>query len=241
MVCQPNECSNALSSGNGSFDVETLISGLLADPKQDSLELPLSLSAEQRKQAKKTIEQHHDLKCESFGLGADRRMHVFKKSRRAEIAECSPNSVSVKNTFIDDWIPDAVPKDSRIVQSMPHNMFGMCLTAERSGLAAATVQEGSDLSEATPVKEEAVSTSSYAGGEEHSYEVGTEVVIDGLVAAPVFNGAFGTVHSWDAEAMRYNVFLAFETTSGQRWAKVKGKNLRLASPVPPSMNADACL
>jgi len=249
MVCQPSACTNALSSGNDSFDVETAITGLLADPKKDSLELPCFLSAEQRKHAKKTIEQRQDLKCESFGMGADRRMYVFKNKpaeNRAsdcinEIAECSPNSVSVKNTFIDDWIPaDAVPADQRNVQSMPHNMFGKRLAAEHSAATSAA-----NFSAPSPVNEEAASTSFCTGGEpvleEYSYAVGTEVVIDGLVKAPVFNGALGTVHSWDAEAMRYNVFLAFETTSGQRWAKVKGENLNLVSPAPPPTDANAYL
>jgi len=249
MVCQPSECTNVLSSGNDSFDIETAIDGLLADPERDSLELPLSLSKEQRKHAKKTIEHRQDVKCESFGLGADRRMYVFKvgeskPQKVASASECSPSSVSVKNTFIDDWIPaDAVPADQRIVQSMPHNMFGKLLSAEQSGSATATVQESSDSQAASTVNEEAVSSSSCMRGEpvieEYSYALGAEVVIDGLVKAPVFNGAIGTVQSWDAETMRYNVLLAFETASGQRWAKVKGENLRLASPEPPMSDADA--
>lgn len=229
MVCLPED---ALSSG--SFDIETAIAGLLADPDQDSLELPCTLSAEQRKQAKKTIEQYQELKCESFGLGADRRMHIFKskagemtmtgaKSERSA-AECSPSSVSVKNTFIDDWTTDTPKEDPRIVQSMPHNMFGKCLTSE---LAAAAAESGDQ-----PVKvpEPVI--------EENVFSVGAEVVIEGLVKAPMFNGAIGTVHSWDTEAMRYNVYLAFETPTGQRWAKVKGENLNLVSPGPPDGDSD---
>lgn len=245
MVCLPSECTEALSSGSDSFDVEKAIAALLADPDQDTLELPCSLSAEQRKQAKKTIEQHHDLKCESFGLGADRRMHIFKckagemkasYSERAS-AECSPSSVSVKNTFIDDWTTDAPSADQRIVQSMPHNMFGKCLTSELAAAAAAAAAVSS-------IAESIDSTSPPAKVgvepviEENSFSVGAEVVIEGLVKAPAFNGAIGTVHSWDVETMRYNVFLAFETPTGQRWAKVKGENLNLVSPGPPEGESD---
>lgn len=240
MVCLPaveNEMNIGAASGtNDSFDVEVAITGLLADPSRTSVELPPTLDAEQRKRAKKIIEQHPNLKCESYGLGQDRQMHVFKRPSGEyqtrnyvggdSISECSPQSVSVKNTFIDDWIqPDGMPADGRIVQSMPHNMFAQRLSAEMSGHVPSTVKESSDAT-ALPVNNEGATSAV----DEHQYALGTEVVIDGLIKAPMFNGAYGVVQSWDADSNRYNIMLTVATVGGHRWAKVKGENLRLALP-----------
>merc|ERR1719446_1202007 len=118
------------SMGKDSFDIESAIVGFRADPNRASFELPRLLSADQRKHVKKIAEAYPDLKCESFGLGKDRQLHLFKcnatdKSISEEATtKCSPQSVSVKNTFIDDWISANESKaDARVVQSMPHNMF----------------------------------------------------------------------------------------------------------------------
>merc|ERR1719359_1510999 len=106
---------------------------------------------------------------------------------------------------------------------MPHNMFGKCLSAEIADRELPECQsEGPPSLE--PVKR-AIALDECLP-EEQSFMVGTAVVIEGLVKAPVFNGACGTVHSLDAESGRYNVFLATPTPSGQRWAKIKGENLR---------------
>lgn len=134
----------------------------------------------------------------------------------------------MKNTFIDDWInPDGNPADERIVQSMPHNMFAQRLTAEMSGRTTSTVEENKDI-EASPAHHATDSPI-----DEFQYALGTEVVIDGLIKAPMFNGASGVVQSWDADSKRYNIWLTFATAGGHRWAKVKGENLRLAMQAQP--------
>jgi len=228
------ERAGVASGTNDSFDVEMAIAELLADPSRTSLELPCLLSAEQRKHAKKVVEQHPDLKCESFGLGKDRQMHLFKcklvdKSAKGDqIVECSPQRVSVKNTFINDWIENS-PADERVVQSMPHNMFGKCLSLERSRCDLPTV-EGQGSTSRLADEAESIMPQSANGvlEEDQLFALGTEVVIDGLVKAPSFNGAIGVVQSWDADSGRYNILLASATTAGQQWAKIKGVNLRQA-------------
>jgi len=65
--------------------------------------------------------------------------------------------------------------------------------------------------------------------EEQLFDVGTQVVIYGLVKAPSFNGAVGVVQSWDAGTGRYNLLLAQATSTGYRWAKLKAENLQLFS------------
>lgn len=66
------------------FDLAAAISEFARDASRKSLELPLGLSAEQRKRAKALVEQHTGLKCESFGFGAERRMHVFREAAAQE-------------------------------------------------------------------------------------------------------------------------------------------------------------
>jgi hypothetical protein len=235
-----NECAGV------SFDVEKAIASLLADPTRASLELPCSLNGEERKNAKKIAQQYREIKCESFGLGEERRMHLFKNGVISAASpqrisakhplgddliegECmSPQRVSVKNTFIDDWI-ESTPTNERVVQSMPHNMFGQCLSAERSVGSAAKSDEA-EVSTAAATEGVATNSQEASGFlvEEQVFAVGTEVVIDGLVKAPSFNGCCGMVHSWDAETSRYNVMLAAPTSGGQHWAKLKGENLRAA-------------
>merc|ERR1711976_816969 len=61
----------------------------------------------------------------------------------------------------------------------------------------------------------------------------TEVVIEGLVKSPAFNGQRGSVLSFDFETGRYNILLAVAGPGQHRWAKVKHENLQLALPPPP--------
>jgi len=233
MVCLPEVESVYIASKNDSFNLEAEISTLLTDSSRSSFALPRELNAEQRKHAKKTVEQYPDLKCESFGFGQDRQLHVFKKEQPVyndanaeQLSECSP-SVRVKNTFIDDWVQDGMPADRRNVQSMPHNMFAQCLSAEMTGPLLAPVESNSTTTAPASSQVNQVTPTCDSNTVEHQYALGSEVVIDGLVKAPMFNGASGVIQSWDEETGRYNILLAMPTAGGQRWAKVKGENLRL--------------
>jgi hypothetical protein len=62
-----------------SFDVEAAIEAFAADPSQVSLKLP-HMTTGQRKQARKLADQHPEFKCESFGFGAERHLHLFKEA-----------------------------------------------------------------------------------------------------------------------------------------------------------------
>jgi len=240
----PCAASDAKQMAQG-FNIEMVVANILADPNFSSLALPDVMTAEQRKHAKAIVEQHPELKCESFGMGKDRRMHVFKctsaehSSKRGRVSDCSLHSVNVKNTFIDDWVhADIRPVDNRIVQSMPHNMFAKCLAAEQPEVASATggllgpaPDNVNDVSDSSPVVAKG-SSSRWVEElvvEEQLFDVGTQVVIYGLVKAPSFNGAVGVVQSWDAGTGRYNLLLAQATSTGYRWAKLKAENLQLFS------------
>ncbi|CAJ1334087.1 unnamed protein product [Effrenium voratum] len=62
-----------------SFDVEAALTAFLADVNRTELQLP-PLDTDQRKQAKKLAEQYAEIKCESYGFGPERRLHLFKQN-----------------------------------------------------------------------------------------------------------------------------------------------------------------
>merc|ERR1740138_429765 len=96
---------------DGSVDLEALINAFCQDAASESLELPRSLTADQRKEAKRLADQRPELKCESFGFGEERRLHLFKKKDQ--------DRVRVKNTFIDDWEGAGGEGEPAVFRSMP--------------------------------------------------------------------------------------------------------------------------
>lgn len=288
------------SANVGGFNLETAIADFLVDSVRASLELPATLTAEQRKLAKKAVESH-DIKCESYGLGAERRLHLFKQANIASmkdiatndsvasreenavpsqfsafldgigkfdlapIAEatseeqrfaspCSttatgisslssspnlgsqmsvdrelpalPDGLHIRNTFIH---MEPEPVNERAVQSMPHDMFRRCLLAEAEAAKADKAPLSVPVSEnmaAAPPPDHSISAWWNAIGP------GVEVIIEGLVKLPAFNGLTGTVQSLDVDTGRYNILLTTPVGAHQ-WAKVKRDNLRLAPPHPP--------
>jgi hypothetical protein len=345
-------------AGEVAFDMEAALASFLADPTRELLELP-RLTTGQRKQAKKTADQHPELLCESFGFGAERRLHIFKKGG-GMVAEAIPTGVksavltaaalesksfvdewiapqlgamSVKNTFIDGWIPaseegEAVEEervvsrsmpvglsksvletclelrgeqaderastspsgasssmggsaphilselpvqqqevrlrntfihfeasnedDGRTIQSMPHGMFRQRLLEES---APSDVSDLPVPHEAAPIAPPSgpapaaaafptlatapaapTSPAALPDGQVFFPDVGTEVVIEGLMKLPAFNGLSGVVQSWDEETGRYNVLLC-SAVNGRQWAKLKADNLRPAVPPPPLYDA----
>lgn len=63
----------------GELDLESLIREFVADDSRSTLGLP-HMTTGQRRQTKKLVEQHPGLRCESFGLGQERQLHLFKVS-----------------------------------------------------------------------------------------------------------------------------------------------------------------
>jgi hypothetical protein len=208
---------------NGTFELELLIDSLLHDAGSFSLELPSCLTPEQRKCARLVVDKHPELKCESYGFGSDRRLHVFKKS--------ATTCVRVKNTFVDGWehIDGENDRcDAIIFRSVPGNLrkhaqlrFGGSAgdgRLELPPLCSATSRPVSPEGRPEPPP--------FPPGSFEAFPLGALVVIQGLVKAPAFNGHVGVAHSLDAETGRYDVLLASQS-SGRQWAKVKYENLRL--------------
>merc|ERR1719261_45872 len=63
-----------------SFDAGSLVKNFVADSSKQALELPRTLTAEQRKQVKREAEKCEGLRCDSFGFGSERQLHVFKRN-----------------------------------------------------------------------------------------------------------------------------------------------------------------
>jgi hypothetical protein len=139
-----------------------------------------------------------------------------------------PPGLEVRNTFLHYGKP---PADERIVQSMPHGMFGQCLLAEAakaaSGAVLAPVSAKRGQQTTTPFP-----SVLDAAAENGSLAPGTDVVTTGLSKLPGFNGLHGTIQTFDKETGRFSVLLA-ENVGGHKWAKVKRENLALAAaPLP---------
>lgn len=110
-----------------SFDVSAAVSAFINDPGLATLELPASLTPDQRKQAKKLADQHPGLKCESFGFGAERQLHLFKTRTPAtgSLTQEARTAVRVKNTFIDDFVAAETSKGAEPIhcRSLPNRLY----------------------------------------------------------------------------------------------------------------------
>jgi hypothetical protein len=144
-------------------------------------------------------------------------------SSRASTTTSSPATTSrdvpdVKNTFIHIG---AASEDHRVVQTMPRDMFKQSAQQEEGqGPTMLSVSAASTMP-IVPALEV-----------EDSLLVGAEVVVEGLVKLPSFNGQRGVVQSFDKENGRYTVLLA-----SKQLAKIKRANFRLLVPPPPPFHA----
>merc|ERR1712100_12556 len=113
-----------------------MIAEFSQDASRTSMELP-SMTTGERKSAKKLLEEYPGLRCESFGLGKERRLHLFKsqpqQAGNVKVFGVEPSQLRVKNTFIHF---DSPPIEERATQSMPLGVFRECLFAEASQKAS---------------------------------------------------------------------------------------------------------
>lgn len=158
-LSEVHEATKGEAAGD-QFDLEAAIASFLADPSRTSLELP-HMTTGQRKNAKRVADQHSELRCESYGFGADRKLHLFKNDGTAEAKEPA-SQVRVKNTFIDDWVsPDAAAgaEGAFLFRSMPEaaqmaRLLQMAQLRPPPGLGASDDDLRLDLSNASTVREE---------------------------------------------------------------------------------------
>jgi len=227
------------------LDIENTIAEFLADSSRSSLNLA-HMTTGQRKNVKKLVAQYPDLRCESYGFGAERELHLFKKgadedaqkenaavvkSINAVVKDLQPVELQVRNTFIHI---ESTNVDNRAVQSMPHGMFRQCILSEAA-------QKDSAEDDATCIPDFPTTPSSVSSEPEMEpivepssqpllFSIGALVVVEGLMKRPDFNGRSAVVQGWDKAAGRYDIVLASPT--GCQQAKIKEENLRMVLPCP---------
>eukprot|EP00928_Gymnodinium_smaydae_P007111 TRINITY_DN12561_c0_g1_i1.p1 TRINITY_DN12561_c0_g1~~TRINITY_DN12561_c0_g1_i1.p1 ORF type:complete len:393 (+),score=61.29 TRINITY_DN12561_c0_g1_i1:88-1179(+) len=68
-----------------------MIADFIADSNHASLELP-PMDIGQRKYVKNILAGHPDLTCESFGFGSERKLHIFKKTKKSDVSDGAKES-----------------------------------------------------------------------------------------------------------------------------------------------------
>jgi len=112
-------------------NVASAIAEFIVDVDRCSLWLP-HMTTGQRKSAKKMLENYPVLRCESYGFGAERQLHLFKKGAASpqkmqdaskapaqfeKSRDLPPSAVTFKNTFVDNWFaPEPEPIEFRLLQ-----------------------------------------------------------------------------------------------------------------------------
>jgi len=129
-----------------------------------------------------------------------------------------PPGLEIRNTFLH---VGASRTEERAVQSMPHGMFSQCL-ADESALRP-------KFQRVNKVEAGTCDKGAYVHNTSAPLVEGTEVIIDGLLKCPSFNGLRVTVDYFDVSTGRYNVLFA-NPVAGHKTAKVKRENLLLVSP-----------
>jgi hypothetical protein len=170
-----NQRSGSSECGiNGAFDLDAAITNLLKDEGSRSLELPCCLTPEQRNKAKLVAGQYPELKCESYGFGSDRRLHIFKRS--------ATTCVRVKNTFVDGWdAPDDDEKhrDAIIFRSEPRSLW------ERAPLYSPRKKQGNGKLELPPLCRTIFSTPTTPDDSDPDTPEGASSSSDELVHSPI--------------------------------------------------------
>jgi len=95
------------------FDSSTMIATFSADASKTSLQMP-HMTTGQRKNVKKLLEEYPELRCESYGFGAERCLHLFKKNH-ADVSTKTQSSASpldisscgIKTTLTEHVVPSA--------------------------------------------------------------------------------------------------------------------------------------
>jgi len=239
------------------FDLATAISEFIADSARTSLELP-QLTTGQRKNTKALIVQYPELRCESFGFGHERRLHLFKIGCELEAPQpatestpqqatslCAPEAshqelpllhmpFPVRNTFIHI---ESMPVDERAVQSMPHGMFRQSLLLEAASKPSCKVagdEAPVEVLEAkfdrTPSPASEPEAEPTAQAEQRMpLGLGALVVVEGLTKLPAFNGLSAVVQGFDHASGRYSIMLVAANGACHQ-AKIKEENLRSLMP-----------
>eukprot|EP00434_Breviolum_minutum_P022490 symbB.v1.2.019844.t1/scaffold1644.1/size164340/14 len=208
------------------------------------LELPALNDNERKKVKEKLAEKHPEIKCESYGFGAERRLHLFKVAGKTKVKESLTQFLSEGSTVVPG--PSASPEGEQDPPteevatrvSLPTCGYQVRNTfihfegpqefpsPRRARFSQCLSDEAEKDLEPTPTSQE-------------TFAPGTEVVIKGLVKDLGFNGLHATVLSLDRDMGRYKVQLSSADGSTDLMAKIKPENLRMTVPPPPPFEPTA--
>lgn len=237
--------------------VAAAIFEFLADPVSTSIKLP-KMTAGQRKSMKKLIQEHPEIRCESYGFGDDRQMHLFKAAEQESMQTLTPASLAKMEgqhaspdcSSNSTAAPSEASSEHNQEVSFPtRNTFihfedsehvderviqSMPRNMFRNSVHAEALQRAAMPHTAAPKLEQATPCPTIAetdSEERDSLTLGALVVVEGLVKCPAFNGQSAIVQSWDEETGRFDILLASPGAQGGfQQAKVKKENLRLVLP-----------
>lgn len=233
------------------FDVMAAITEFLADRSRITLELP-PMSTAGRKKAKEIVDRHPELRCESFGFGAERQLHVFKTEAgaRTEISalgcqgtnvhEGSPSSsnASSRSHNLDKEVESAESQTFANVRntfihfesvSMDERTVQSMPHGMFGKFMTAEISQKHSMDNKLGIEESNVDL----GEKQLAFTAGALVVVEGLVKAPTFNGLTAVVQGWDEASERYRILIgSIDGSSGSQQAMVKEENLKFVLPCP---------
>eukprot|EP00434_Breviolum_minutum_P022486 symbB.v1.2.019843.t2/scaffold1644.1/size164340/13 len=223
-----------------------LVTAFLADTTATKLELPALNDNERKKVKEKLAEKHPEIKCESYGFGAERRLHLFKVAGKTKVKESLTQFLSEGSTVVPG--PSASPEGEQDPPteevatrvSLPtcgYQVRNTFIHFEEAGTEVVTDQRAVQFSQC--LSEEAEKDLEPTPTLKETFAPGTEVVIKGLVKDLGFNGLHATVLSLDRDMGRYQVQLSSADGSTGQMAKIKPENLRMTVPPPPPFESTA--
>lgn len=123
-------------------DVNVSIAEFAADATRLSLEMP-HMTTGQRKHTKTLLESYPELKCESYGLGQERRLHLFK------VAVGSPAvddlvSTETGEESVQDLVSEAVLTQNVAAAVLPKNPVRCVMGGSVRTLELESIKEGAD-------------------------------------------------------------------------------------------------
>lgn len=179
---------------------------------------PSTLTIEERKVVKNAAKKF-GLESDSFGMGSERCIHIFKRGGSSSVA-LKPIVYSVKNTFVDEPVDPSQPSDNAVVapssQSMPAGAFQEHLSNEVaevvSGCAADAFKESC---EENLEKEPAVSNQSLIATAEDSAEVSSPRDSQCDTGSTIESDSHETNREISIKNSIKNTFLHFEETDAK--------------------------
>jgi hypothetical protein len=97
------------------LNIQAIIDEFAADPLRSSMELP-HMTTGQRKTTKQLLESHPELKCQSFGFGPDRKLHLFKVESAQAQEACVSDAAETEAKVL--MVSDAAETEAKEIETV---------------------------------------------------------------------------------------------------------------------------